>query len=504
MRRRRREDGLALVWLGLTLVLLIGMAGFGTDLGWLYLNTSRAQKAADSAALAGVVNLPGFPILAESDAKDAARANGYDPDGADTLVVTPLSEDRLHVELHTRIDTFFLKVLGFDHFDITREATSEYLKPIPLGSPNPCFGQDGNGAICDPNPTDFWAAVSAPFTRKEDGDPFSTQCNPNASASSCAVANPDFNRGVGGYNGYYYGVEVPEGSENLTVSIFDARFDERPNYPDVETADARLSWPGGPNPGVTTHFQLHEVDTSPSDPTNNPPIGGCAMDLDPDIDPGVASPETNQWTTLCSVGSPTPGIYMLHVWSSGEGSGTNQFAVGAQSTSGGPLRVYGINDMSIFSNRLVPGSPSQLYLAEIEEAHAGKMLELEFFDAGDAQGHSEMHVRDPFGQLPPNCTYEIWNHDQSSLIDTGNGCSWVTSDPPNIQIFNNQWIKALIDLPDDPEDMCNEALGELLACFWHMELALSDPNERTTWRARVIGNPVRLIPDPEPEPEPGP
>jgi hypothetical protein len=37
-----------------------------------------------------------------------------------------------------------------------------------------------------------------------------------------------------------------------------------------------------------------------------------------------------------------------------------------------------------------------------------------------------------------------------------------------------------------------------------MELALSDPNERTTWRARVIGNPVRLIPDPEPEPEPGP
>jgi hypothetical protein len=49
--------------------------------------------------------------------------------------------------------------------------------------------------------------------------------------------------------------------------------------------------------------------------------------------------------------------------------------------------------------------------------------------------------------------------------------------------------------------MCNEALGEDLECFWHMELALSQPNERTTWRARVIGNPVRLIPDPE-EPAP--
>ena len=45
-------------------------------------------------------------------------------------------------------------------------------------------------------------------------------------------------------------------------------------------------------------------------------------------------------------------------------------------TSDPQPRVYGINDMSIFSNRLVPGSPSQLYLAEIEEGHAGKKLEL--------------------------------------------------------------------------------------------------------------------------------
>ncbi len=501
MWRVRKDEGLALVWLALTLVLLIGMAGFGTDLGWLFLNTSRAQKAVDAAALAGVVNLPGFPLLAESEAKDAARANGYDPDGADTLIVSPLSEDRLHAELHTRVDTFFLKVLGFDHFDITRQATSEYLKPVPLGSPNPCFGQnpDSSFGLCPVNPTDFWAAISAPYTRKEDGDPFSTQCNPNASASSCAGPNPDFNRGAGGYGGYYYGIEVPVGSQNLAVSVFDARFDERPNYPNVESADARLSWPGGANPGVTTHFELHEVDTSPSDPTNNPAISGCAMEVSPNLVPS-SSPEKNAWTTLCSIGNPTPGIYMLHVWSSGEGSGTNQYSVGATTSTSPPPRVYGINDMSIFSNRLVPGSPSLLYLAEIEEGHAGKKLELEFFDAGDAQGHSEMHVRDPFGTIPPNCTYQVWNHDQTSLLSTGSGCSWVTSDPggAGIQIYNNQWIKALIDLPDDPADMCNEALGPDLQCFWHMELALSDPNERTTWRARVIGNPVRLIPNPDP------
>ena len=224
------------------------------------------------------------------------------------------------------------------------------------------------------------------------------------------------------------------------------------------------------------------------------------MSLAPDIDPAVVSPETNTWTELCFVGSPTPGIYMLHVWSSGDGSGTNQYAVGATTSTNPQPRVYGINDMSIFSNRLVSGSPSLLYLAEIEEAHAGKMLELEFFDAGDAQGFSEMSVRYPYGNIPADCTYQVLSHDQGAVLSSGSGCSWITSNPPSIQIFNNQWIKALIELPDDPADMCNEALGVDLACFWHMELALSDPNERTTWRARVIGNPVRLIPDPEPAP----
>jgi hypothetical protein len=491
MRCRRRDDGIALVWLGMTLVLLIGMAGFGTDLGWLFLNTSRAQKAVDAAALAGVVNLPGFPGLATSEAEDAARANGYDPGGADTLTVTPLDENELFAELQTQVDTFFLKVLGFDHFHVRREATAQYIKPVPLGSPNRCFGQDPTGSFCPPNINDFWAAVSAPFTRKEDGDPYSTRCLTNGSASSCSSANSTFSRGPGGYDGYYYAIDVPVDSANLEVHVFDARFDERPDYPNVETADALLPWGGGPNPGVTTHFQLHDVDTSPSDPTNNPTIGGCAMDLDPNLDPS-SSPEKNAWTLLCTIGSPTPGLYMLHVWSSGEGSGTNQYSIGARTSTDPQPRVYGVNDMSIFSNNLT--SASLLYLAEIEDLHAGKKLELQFFDAGDASGLSQMTVRDPFGAQASNCSYEVWNHDQTTRLGTGSGCTWTTTLADGTRVFNNQWIVALIDLPDDPADMCNEALVTNLQCFWYMELDLSDPNERTTWRARVIGNPVRLLP----------
>ena len=92
---RDAENGIALVWFATTLVLLIGTAGFAVDLGWLYLNSSRTQRSADAAATAGVVHLPGFPANADLDARDAARANGYDvcdplqSGGAVTLSSTP-------------------------------------------------------------------------------------------------------------------------------------------------------------------------------------------------------------------------------------------------------------------------------------------------------------------------------------------------------------------------------------------------------------------------------
>jgi hypothetical protein len=133
----KREEGFTLAWLAMILFLLLAMAGFGTDLGWIYLNSVRTQNAADAAALAGVVNLPGFDPA--PDAESAARANGYDPGGADTLALTPTAENELHAELSTSIEPFFMRVLGFTQFDITRESTARYIKPVPLGSPSNCF-----------------------------------------------------------------------------------------------------------------------------------------------------------------------------------------------------------------------------------------------------------------------------------------------------------------------------------------------------------------------------
>jgi hypothetical protein len=474
----KREEGFTLAWLAMILFLLLAMAGFGTDLGWIYLNSVRTQNAADAAALAGVVNLPGFDPA--PDAESAARANGYDPGGADTLALTPTAENELHAELSTSIEPFFMRVLGFTQFDITRESTARYIKPVPLGSPSNCFGGGGSAPPCSGS-EDFWAAVSGRHTLLEDGDPYSTLCDIN---SPCDNANPNYRR-AGAYSGYYYGVEVQPGTTNLQVQIFNGAFDQG-----GATGDSNVTGGGG---AIDATFTLYRPDTTPLIPQDH--VDGTATPVC-SLDSASAS---NGWSQLCStIGNPTSGIWLVHVESTTNAAGSNNFAIRAEGSIA--PRVYGMNDMSIWSDDLV--GASDLYLAEIVEEHAGKKLELAFYDAGDAFAESWYRVRDPSGDIP-TCTWTVWSADyplpSASQLDSGGPgpCVWQTQEnsPTGHQgFFNKEWIVAVIDLPVDPDDMC--AGTGPAACFWKMELDLSDPTERTTWRARVIGNPVQLIPTP--------
>src|SRR5437667_805981 len=52
------ERGQALVMVALLMTALLGLTGLVADIGWYELNMIRMQRAADAAALAGVVYLP--------------------------------------------------------------------------------------------------------------------------------------------------------------------------------------------------------------------------------------------------------------------------------------------------------------------------------------------------------------------------------------------------------------------------------------------------------------
>ena len=75
--RRGDERGVVAVWVALTMIVLLGFAGWAID--FAHWNDERAnlQKAADAAALAGAVYLPDDPAGAIAAAKSIAAKNGY-------------------------------------------------------------------------------------------------------------------------------------------------------------------------------------------------------------------------------------------------------------------------------------------------------------------------------------------------------------------------------------------------------------------------------------------
>ncbi len=477
------ERGAALMWVAGSLVALLAVSAFAIDLGWYYLNSARLQRAADSAALAGVVHLPAFPTLALNDAVTAATANAF---GGATVTDAMLADNKYQVTLDVTVPTFFARIVGINSLPLQRKATAEYVKPVALGSPSRCFGQDPLGTYC-PSGGKYWAAVNAPYTLKRDGDPYSTNCVDNGgSYTSCSSNNPDYAH-AGSYVGYYYAIDVPTGASNIRARLFDAGWYDRPNYPTVETADEKYSPGSAGNPGITMNFRLYSPDSTPGDPTDNSNLV-CSLTLNPE-----QSSATYKWrwnSSWCASNLNTPGIWVLHTYASGTGSGTNQFSLAASSSSGPQPRVYGINEISIFSNGLTGAAPGdRLDLAEIPLIHAGKRLELKFFDAGDASGASWIRVKMPNGTIP-NCTWNSVNEAGTQTASGSGPCEWQTTLANGTKVFDSQWLNAYIDIPDAGTYTCP------VDCFWWMELQLTQPNERTTWTARVIGNPVRLVPNP--------
>src|SRR6267143_403950 len=71
------DRGQTLVLVAIMLTALFGFTGIVADVAWYELNLVRIQRAADAAALAGVVYLPANPSAAVNAALAEATKNGY-------------------------------------------------------------------------------------------------------------------------------------------------------------------------------------------------------------------------------------------------------------------------------------------------------------------------------------------------------------------------------------------------------------------------------------------
>lgn len=504
LRERLDEKGVALPFVALMITVLIGMTALAVDLGWLYLNGSRVQRGADAAALAAVVHLPHNTAGVNSNTISGANANGWDVGslngtpvtggGPDVAAWRPLSDNRLEVTLTAEVPTFFMRVFGMDEVTISRRATAEYIKPVPMGSPSSCFGTtpyisntnlNNNGlGNCVGWTMNFWAAINGPYTPKEQGDPFSTRCHEvNGSASACSPASNTNSQYRA--SGYYYGIEVPSGKSSFSVKIFDAGFYQRGggNPCQTETGDCIAD-----GAQVTTHYTVYRPDDTPLDPTDNTTTA-CSTQT---FGPGFGS-SINNWTTICTVNPGTPGIYILNVRTTG-GGGNNAYSVGVSTSPGSAphARVYAINDMSIFTNS-GGSSVATVYLAEVAQSHAGKTLLLDFFDPGEnPTGQAWVEVRNPHNNSAA-CSWTATNGQGSG--GTVNPCRIRSTINGNAQ-FNGHWLNSRINIPTNYTCSTTPINPN---CYWTMRLELGNTSQdRTTWAARVIGNPVRLVPNDPP------
>jgi hypothetical protein len=141
--RSRRSDGQVLVIFAGAIIALMAMVAVVIDMSWYWANSLRVQRAADAAALAGVVWLPGQPSTAYSTARAEAVKNGY-TDGVNGVTVTPTQDAannrRLAVTINGTVGTFFMRVVGINTLPISKIAKADFILPVPMGSPQNYYG----------------------------------------------------------------------------------------------------------------------------------------------------------------------------------------------------------------------------------------------------------------------------------------------------------------------------------------------------------------------------
>jgi hypothetical protein len=485
------DHGAVLPLVVLILVVLIGMAAFATDLGWMYVNSARVQRAAEAAALSSVVELPADITSANAVALSVAGNNGYVPD-LDTFVVTDPQPDgyetRMRVEITDTIPLFFLRVFGMDAQAITREATAEYLPPLPLGSPS---GQFGNS--CDPNEpgcsgqVNFWANIHGRDTDTRMGDAYSSRCAAGTgSGSSTCPVNPDYRD-----TGYLYGIEAGAGSFTVEFNDLEFHWDSPAQVTgdDIRTGDRGCEdWgPAGPGQcGPNMIVNLYAPDATPLDISDNALICSTTVGRLPQVvesDPyGFTSP-----AGCLTVGSPLAGIYVLQIRigppGAGDNSGLNRYSLRAT----GGARLYGIGDISIYNN--ANGTTSLIDLAEILDIYRGKTFVVELYDPGEVAGGGTISIIDPTGNPYPSCRMSTRPSGGSSWTSQGTRtpCSFFAINNGGANDYNGDWVKLEMDLSD------TYSCG---TCWWHVQYAFgTDPNDTTTWRAYVVGAPVHVVPN---------
>ena len=525
MRLASEERGQTLVVVALLLTLLFGFTGLAIDAAWYGLNLMRMQRAADAAALAGVVYLPANPSGANTAALAEATKNGYANGTGGVSVVPrpdPINNRLLDVTVQAPVQTFFARLFGTTTIPGSRKARAEFVLPVPMGSPqdyygiaNLCRNSDaptscpavpsatGIGTLA---PQGFMGSVLTKGANRSNGDAYSAYYNPAPTINS--AFDP---------NGYSYIAEFPAGTVGGAVWIYDPIFcatGRRTTSPFQRLGMADIWYSIATTRSVTTEFKLWDMNGTPYTTTDDVLIasdGGLFTNMDY-VDKGTdyggdhnyllgyagassadcaTNPYHNAWWRMAS--GLGEGQYRLQVVTSSGSIGqqaANNFGIQLTASAGTGARIYGQSRMCAYVN--VGSSTALLYLAQVDAVHAGKTLEIKLFDPGDIT-NTTLRIKQPTASGYVDASFKF-----TATGSTGGG---PTSGGPQTSLqtsnslsnfYNNQWVTISVALPasyDAPTPP-----GETQPGWWKIEYAVGTSGQDvTTWEVTIRGNPVHLV-----------
>lgn len=501
--KRSNDGGYIMAATALLLIPLMIFAALATDVGSWYVEGQRVQRAVDAAALAGVVWLPDDAKAADV-AVETIRYNGYptatlvasqsDFDaapagGAPVVLVEVVGPQELRIAMKAAGDIFLAGLAGLGGVSIPGQGVAEYVKPLSMSNPTSMLG---NG-VDAPDPDNFWLNILPESNNRNAGDLLS-------SINGKTGTNPNYDS-----RGYLYVIDVPAGASgnNWYLQIRSSCFTQNQGK-----AEYSLYLPD-----ATPFNDYDNVD--PANLVKNQKFG---REVNTGACGWTAAGDDAVWNEFYDVGGQA-GRWVFQA-KHGGGSGRVLYSIRVVDGLGNPCNslanpdcpvVSALNWMGAFTQSAMfgPGSPSsftdsELYLAEVGQEYAGNVLEILLFDPAD--GIDAVKVQDPHGNFADftwdTIDIDLYGYDGGGFYgsDAGpfdqrcNGDSAVTSpaggscNPTQSQRnwFQDRTVRIRVPISATP---CNGS-----DCWWKLVYVnnSNDSNETTTWRASVIGDPVRL------------
>jgi hypothetical protein len=219
-------------------------------------------------------------------------------------------------------------------------------------------------------------------------------------------------------------------------------------------------------------------------------------------------------------GGASGNIYRIHTTSTDPANptqqlianGENSFAIYASATGGTP-KVYGLGAMQAFTPLKATSAggveTSEFYLAQIEKVHAGKTVEISLWDPGDTNPLSaelEILIPNSGGWSATPVTYSATTGTSNtnradgpspvpdcrtlsrSTASTAPISTYTTGTGSTTGKFNGCWLTILAEIPTGYN-------GDQ-AGWWKIRYSMTGDGvsvDVTTWKVRVLGNPVHLI-----------